>query len=493
MLATLSDIGYAPFGEAKSWNWNFASGVRAYERVFDSSGRAVRSPLGDYVRDVAYDPASRIASYTHYSVNSQTNMVAATPELDQQFTYDPVGRLIQFSTQSVIRGCQYDANGNRIGSNSAPGGTSSITISTNSNRIVSIENPSRIFNYDSMGNIISDGVFSLNYDLRGRLASMTRGATKVTYSYDAFGRRVRKFSSDTIGGTVLFAYDLEGHLLGEYDHSGKPIREYVWLGDQPVVMFTTGGINSVAPSTVFYLFADHLYAPRVAIDMQNNLRWTWLADPFGTAGEDPSPSGKAAVSIPLRFPGQYYDLEMGMHYNLNRDYSPGMGGYIRSDPIGISGGINTYEYVEGNPLSYIDSDGLRSARPATPGGNAYNRRQWRRHGPDKFDRPNGEGTQSAWESAAELFAPDPEAGDYRLLCTRWECNQNLCTRGKSPTEFLPAAYHLDDAPNGCKCTQTSLGPIFNPPTVDPISDLPDLFDKYGSNRGQISRMLRALH
>ena len=57
-------------------------------------------------------------------------------------------------------------------------------------------------------------------------------------------------------------------------------------------------------------------------------------------------------------PGQYYDQETGLHYNMVRYYDPTLDRYITSDPMRLRGGMNTYTYVDSNPINYIDPMGL---------------------------------------------------------------------------------------------------------------------------------------
>jgi RHS repeat-associated protein len=88
--------------------------------------------------------------------------------------------------------------------------------------------------------------------------------------------------------------------------------------------------------------------------------WRWdQQEPFGATPPNDDPDGDGVkFDFPLRFPGQYFDRETNLNYNIARDYWPDGGRYIQSDPIGIRAGLNTYAYVNQNPLKKADPFGL---------------------------------------------------------------------------------------------------------------------------------------
>jgi RHS repeat-associated protein len=83
--------------------------------------------------------------------------------------------------------------------------------------------------------------------------------------------------------------------------------------------------------------------------------WSARYTAYGQALVNPA----STVENNLRFPGQYYDEETGLHYNWHRYYDPGTGRYLTPDPIGLVGGINLYLYVAGNPVNAVDPTGLK--------------------------------------------------------------------------------------------------------------------------------------
>ena len=111
---------------------------------------------------------------------------------------------------------------------------------------------------------------------------------------------------------------------------------------------------------LYYVFADHLNAPRRIVEpTSNKVVWYWEGEAFGNTLPDEDPDKDSVkLTYNLRYPGQYYLRDMGWFHNWNRDYSPALGRYLQSDPIGLAGGINTYGYVSSNPIDNVDPDGL---------------------------------------------------------------------------------------------------------------------------------------
>lgn len=115
---------------------------------------------------------------------------------------------------------------------------------------------------------------------------------------------------------------------------------------------------------------DRLGTPR-AVAAPDAVLWRWelVTGSTSTGGsnafgdrppnEDVDGDGKL-YTFELRFPGQIYDPETGLHYNYFRDYEPATGRYVESDPIGLAGGVSTYGYANLGPLRNRDELGLES-------------------------------------------------------------------------------------------------------------------------------------
>lgn len=136
------------------------------------------------------------------------------------------------------------------------------------------------------------------------------------------------------------------------------------MDDLPVGVLADGNLHYIEP--------DHLGTPRLVVDAVRDVpiwRWDASGEVFGNTVPNQDPDGDAVDFVfDMRFPGQRYDAASGFNYNYFRDYEPGIGRYVQSDPIGLDGGVNTYGYVGGNPVSYKDSLGLMGGDDNGPQG-----------------------------------------------------------------------------------------------------------------------------
>jgi RHS repeat-associated protein len=331
------------------WTWGNGTGT---SRAYDTDGN-ISTITSAGTKSFSYDNAFRITGISDTSTGAS----------NWTYGYDLVDRITSGSSSGgTTRGWTYDANGNRLTeTGSSP---STYSISGTSNQITGISGAlARSYGYDAAGHTLSYSTASATYNDAGRLSTLTQSGAAETLVYNAIGQRIE--TTGSAAGTVLYTYDENGQVLGEYDSTGAPIEETVWLEDIPVATLrphTGGGID------IFYVHTDQLNTPRaVTRPADNALMWSWFSDPFGTDAANENPAGAGTFKYSLRFPGQVFDGQAGLHYNMARDYDPAIGHYVESDPIGLKGGINTYAYVGGNPLSYSDPTGLAPPGRAQPG------------------------------------------------------------------------------------------------------------------------------
>lgn len=278
--------------------------------------------------------------YTGYDNNG--NITAITNNLEttksKSFIYDTLDRL-STATASGIWGSlawTYDSVGNRLTE-----GSNSYAYAANTNKLTSANGKS--FGYDNNGNTTTESARQYTYSQNQRLIQIVDGAMTAGYAYNGNGQRAKKIVNGT---TTIFHYSLSGQIIAESNSAGSVTAEYVYINSQPLA--------KIEGSNVYYYHNDHLGTPQKMTDSTGTVVWAADYKPFGEATITVS-----TITNNLRFPGQYYDAETGLNYNLNRDYNPVIGRYVESDPIGLRGGLNLYRYAGNNPVNVFDPDGLK--------------------------------------------------------------------------------------------------------------------------------------
>ncbi|EDX3117369.1 hypothetical protein B6O77_004585, partial [Salmonella enterica subsp. enterica serovar Mississippi] len=214
------------------------------------------------------------------------------------------------------------------------------------------------YGYNEWGELTTRRDQQLEWNAQGQLTRVISGNTETHYGYDALGRRTRKATYGRhTGHTARSRTDFvwEGFSLLQENVQQQGWRTYLYDAEQPYtpVASVTGKGES---RQVWYYHTDVTGTPQEVTAADGTLVWAGYIRGFGENAADISNSG-AYFHQPLRLPGQYFDDETGLHYNLFRYYAPECGRFVSQDPIGLNGGINLYAYAP-NPLSWIDPLGL---------------------------------------------------------------------------------------------------------------------------------------
>ncbi|MBQ0775872.1 MAG: RHS domain-containing protein [Gammaproteobacteria bacterium] len=265
------------------------------------------------------------------------------------YTYDDNRRLKSVMKDSVLaEAYSYDHNGNR-------------TTQTNTARGIASQTAS----YNIADQLTQDGNVTYQYDVDGYLTQKTDGNDITRYTYSRQGRLL---SVQTPTDLIEYGHNAMGNRVAK-SVNGQTTEKYLWL-DKTTLLATYDANNNLkqrfeytlghAPTSFmqngnrYYIATDHLGSPRAISDESGNIVKAIAYDSYGNVTSDSNP----AFTIPFGFAGGLQDMDTRLIRFGFRDYDPQTGRWTARDPIGLSGGVNVYGYVLGNPLMRVDISGL---------------------------------------------------------------------------------------------------------------------------------------
>ncbi|MFH0783494.1 MAG: RHS repeat-associated core domain-containing protein [Pseudomonadota bacterium] len=334
-----------------SYTWNATTGELAGMTYPSGMGLTYSRDAGGQITAVQAGGTELISAITHLPFGPLKSATLGSVNLSRAHDQRYNTSRITAGTFDYVYTRNAGGNVTSIANYQVPsvaGGQSDYSYNSTNNQLTAVSGPSpKTCTYDANGNILSDGTNTFTYDGLNRIIQVEKqGSVIATYGYDSSNRRIRKNAGTT---STHYLYDLGSQLIAEILVDGTKLRDYIYLDGEPIAVKE----YQTTPGT-YYFINDHLGTPQRLVNATGTVVWQAAYLPFG----------KAQITVEtvknnLRFPGQYYDAETGLHYNWHRFYDPETGRYISADPIGLDGGMNLYTYVSGNPLNWFDLDGLK--------------------------------------------------------------------------------------------------------------------------------------
>ncbi|QIE27519.1 RHS Repeat protein (plasmid) [Caballeronia sp. SBC2] len=290
--------------------------------TYDTLNRRTLVELGNGTRtEVVYDGLGWLANLNHRFTSSAEDWLAS-------FTRNQLGEIKQASVTNNRYGWTPSAASTAYASNALNQYTSAAGTAVT---------------YDGNGNLTGDGAWTYVYDLDNRMKTASRSGTSATLGYDPEGRLVRT----TVNGTdTNLMYDGK-NLAGEYNGAGQLTRRFVFGPgvDAPLVQYE--GTGTAARS---WLYVNQQGSIVALANVTGATTGSQAYGPFGeTAGTPASRFG---------YTGQQYLAPLGLYYYKARMYSPTLGRFLQTDPVGYADDLNWYAYAGNNPINFSDPTGL---------------------------------------------------------------------------------------------------------------------------------------